>query len=415
MAYDVNELFPYPKNLVNEDTRTIAAAVHKWADKEIINNKLEYQKAYSELFNKRRRSHNLDIGFQRIIFPEEYGGGGFNTLEKTPHLVAILGELSRADAGMGFMSALEYALSAVAAMEPNANKNICDLIAPLLCGKELQTVSIVMPGPGNPGQNDHLFMGRSISTRVTPYKNGYKLNGSGIRPVGNGAIADIYGVVCADQEGRAGIAFVTADPKGILQRKEIKQTGLDACRNAEIFFDDVQLPTEHVIFKEDAVRQLYTWLNLFLGAVSVGASINFFEILRNWSDNRVIKGKGLLKDNPLCASVLANVAEEIGLAKILVYNISNFVTRTEPWGGHENLNIFMASQMFGKRIQQCCVNAINRGMELMASAGYAKEWHAEKHWRDVKTIQSALCGVGADVPVQMDIARFFYDSAVVKY
>ena len=95
-----------------------------------------------------------------------------------------------------------------------------------------------------------------------------------------------------------------------------------------------------------------------------------------------------------------------------MYNVSNFIGRTETWGGHENPVIFMAAQMFGKRIQQCSINAINRGMELMASAGYAREWHAEKHWRDVKTIQSMLGGVAAEVPVQMDIARFFYNSEV---
>ena len=412
MAYDVNELFPYPKNWVNEDTRAIAAAVHQWADREIINNRLEYQKAYAELFQKRRRSHNLDIGFQRVIFPEEYGGSGFNTLERTPSLVTILGELSRADAGMGFMSALEYALSAVAAMEPNVNKKICDLIAPILCGEELKTVSILMPGPGSADSEDPLFMSRSVKARIKQSKEGYTLNGSGLRPIGNGAIADIFGVVCADPEGKTGIAFVTADKKGISRSAEIKQTGLDACRNADISFKNVKIKSEHVIINEDAVRELYTWLNLFLGAVSVGACLNFFEILRDWSENRVIKGKGLLKDNPLCASVLATVAEEIGLAKILVYNVSNFIGRTETWGGHENPVIFMAAQMFGKRIQQCSINAINRGMELMASAGYAREWHAEKHWRDVKTIQSMLGGVAAEVPVQMDIARFFYNSEI---
>ncbi|HOO71176.1 MAG TPA: acyl-CoA dehydrogenase family protein [Spirochaetota bacterium] len=413
MAYDVSELFPYPRNWVDDDTRAIAAAIHKWADNEIINNRLEYQKAYARLFNERRRSHNLDIGFQRIIFPEEYGGSGFNSLQKTPALVTILGELSRADAGMGFMSALEYSLSAVAAMEPNVNNKICDLIAPLLCGTELKTVSILMPGPGTAGRDDPLFMGRSISARIEPHRGGYLLNGSGIRPVGNGAIADIFGVVCANPEGKAGIALITADRSGIVRGESIRQTGLDACLNADISFNNTPVPSEHVVMNDDAVRELYTWLNLFLGAVSVGACLNFFEILRNWAENRTIKGKGLLKNNPLCASVLATVAEEIGLAKILVYNISNFLGRTEVWGGHENPVIFMAAQMFGKRIQQSALNAINRGMELMASAGYAKEWHAEKHWRDVKTIQSVLCGVASEVPVHMDMARFFYDSAVV--
>lgn len=408
MSINVNELFPYPAQWVDEDITAIASAVHNWADKEIIKNRLEYQKAYHELFTKHRREHNIDIGFQKIIFPESYGGSGFNSPEKIPSIITILGELSRADAALGFMSALEYSASAVAAMEPSVNRSICDMIAPLLCGSELRSVAIIMPGSASTGPPSPLFLGREIRARITRAGETCTLSGKNLRPIGNGAIADIIAVVCADENEKPGIAYVTADQKGVERGKAFFQTGLDECGNADITFNDVAIPPEFIISDEDAVRELYTWLNLFLGAVSLGACLNFFEILRNWAENRVIKGKGLLRENPLCASVLATVAEEISLAKILVYNISNFISRTSVWGGTENPIIFMAAQMFGKRIQQCALNAINRGMELMASAGYAKEWHAEKHWRDVKTIQTCLSAAGGEAPVQMDIARYFY-------
>lgn len=409
MDHTVTELFPFPKNWVDEETIAIAEAIHQWADREIINNRLEYQKAYHDLFHSRRKSHNLDIGFQRVIFPEKYGGSGFNSLDKTPALVTILIELSRADAGLGFMSALEYTVSSVVAMEPNVNSEICDLIAPLLCKDSLKKISLILPGSGTSEKETFLYLGRSINAEIIPGKNGYILNGINLRPLGNGLEADIYTVVCSDPEGKIGLAFLKGDTKGISWGTPLKQTGLDECINSDVTFDNVKIPNEHIIFGEDAVNEIYTWINLFLGSVSLGACNNFFEILRDWSNNREIKGKGLLKENPLCASVLATVAEEIALVKILVYNVSNFIGRTQVWGGHSNPVIFMAAKMFGKRIQESAMNAMNRGMELMASAGYAREWHAEKHWRDVKTIQSCLCGVGAEIPVQMDIARYFYD------
>jgi hypothetical protein len=84
--------------------------------------------------------------------------------------------------------------------------------------------------------------------------------------------------------------------------------------------------------------------------------------------------------------------------------------RSEEWGKERNQKVYTLAQMIGSRIQKSTLHATNRGMELMASAGYSKEWHAEKHWRDIKTIQSYLCGVGADIPVKMDIARYFFDS-----
>jgi hypothetical protein len=42
----------------------------------------------------------------------------------------------------------------------------------------------------------------------------------------------------------------------------------------------------------------------------------------------------------------------------------------------------------------------------MASEGYAREGDVEKHWRDVKTIKNSM---GGEVPMQMDVARWFYE------
>jgi alkylation response protein AidB-like acyl-CoA dehydrogenase len=46
-------------------------------------------------------------------------------------------------------------------------------------------------------------------------------------------------------------------------------------------------------------------------------------------------------------------------------------------------------------------------MELMASAGYAKEWQLERYWRDVKTVQ---CYLGAAELAKHDYARWFYQT-----
>jgi alkylation response protein AidB-like acyl-CoA dehydrogenase len=49
-------------------------------------------------------------------------------------------------------------------------------------------------------------------------------------------------------------------------------------------------------------------------------------------------------------------------------------------------------------------------MELMASAGYAKEWQLERYWRDVKTVQ---CYLGASEIAKFDVARWFYQCQTI--
>jgi alkylation response protein AidB-like acyl-CoA dehydrogenase len=226
--------------------------------------------------------------------------------------------------------------------------------------------------------------------------------------LGPGKVADLLCVVCADKDGSSCIAFVPADAKGVKKGSLIKTTGLEGCKNADIKLDKVKVPKSAVITREGALQDLYAWLNLLLGGTSLGAAMNFFEILSDWAETRTIKGGSIMKENPLCASVLAAVADEIVLARLLSYSLAHIMAQPEDWGGIGSEGVYTFAQMLGSRIQQACLNALNRGMELMGSAGYAKEWHVEKHWRDIKTIQSCLCGIGADVPVKMDIARFFY-------
>jgi acyl-CoA dehydrogenase len=227
--------------------------------------------------------------------------------------------------------------------------------------------------------------------------------------MGSGGIADYFCVVCADSTGNPCIAYVPADAQGVQRGNILKETGLNACTNADVTFNHLKLPPEAIIKGNDAVEKIYIWLNFLIGAVSIGAAMNFFEIVYDWAGTRTIKGGSTMKENPLCASVLADVAEEIAIARFLTDDLARLIAIMTGTNGQELQHVYTMSQVVGYRIQQGALRAVNRGMELMGSAGYAREWHAEKHWRDIKTIQSYLCGVGAEVPVKMDTARFFFD------
>ncbi|TFG38450.1 MAG: hypothetical protein E4H39_00265, partial [Syntrophobacterales bacterium] len=267
---------------------------------------------------------------------------------------------------------------------------------------------LILPGAGIAETGTPLFLGRSVGTHIKFTNRGNIITGKNLRPIGCGKDADLLCVVCASDEGKPFIAFVPSETEGVIKGDTIKDTGLDACKNADITFENVTIPAENVIDRNGAVMGLYSWLNLFLSGVSLGAAFNFFEILSAWAETRVIKGGESLKENPLCASVLAEVAEEIATGKLLGYSLARTMAKSEDYGGTEGEAVYTFAQMIGSRVHQSIIRAINRGMELMGSAGYAKEWHVEKHWRDIKTIQSHLCGIGADVPVKMDIARYFY-------
>ena len=405
----LDELFVYPKELVDEESKRIIHLVEQWANKEIISKRQEYRENYEKLYIEKRKSLNLTIGLQRLTLPEEHGGFGWNSPANAPGIVSILAEIGRADAAIGVVSAVKYTIFAAISMLPNLDKVLCDALAPMYCAEELKTPSLILPGAGETGQETPLFSGRSILATVEPDGEGYAVNGKNLRPVNNGAVADLFCVVCADTLGRPRIALIPGDDVNVVRGKTLLETGLNASANTDVSFNRVRIPKSYVITREGVVEEIYTWLNLLLGGVSVGAGMNFFEVVGDWSETRTIKGGYIMKENPLCASVLADVADEVFTSRLLLYNLAHIMSKPDDWGYSGSQRVYTFSQIIGSQVQQKVMRAINRGLELMGSAGYSKEWHVEKHWRDVKTIQSYLCGVGAEAPVKMDTARFFFD------
>ncbi len=410
MNNDVEKILIYSRGGIDDESKNILSIIRQWAEKEILSDRMPYREHYEEKFIEKRKILGLTIGLQKLMLSQDQGGFGWESSTHAPALASIMIEIGRADASMGVLFAIQFSMLAALMMANTIDKTLYNTLTSSFGTNELKTAAIILPGVGIIGKDTALFSGRSINATAETKNDGYVLNGTDLRPFGNGAIADIFCIVCADEKGIPSIAFLPAEERGISRKSILLETGLNACKNADISFNNVSIPKAFLISQQGIIEGIYTWLNMLLGGVSLGAAVNFLEILDDWANTRVIKGGGMMKDNPLCASVVAEVVEEITISRLLLLELAQVVARSEEWGQEGNQKVYTIAQMIGSRIQKSTLNATNRGMELMASAGYSKEWHAEKHWRDIKTIQSYLCGLGADIPVKMDIARYFFDS-----
>jgi acyl-CoA dehydrogenase len=407
MHKPLDGLFLSTREHIDEEEQRIVKTVRQWAEREILAKRLAYLEHYDREFAEKHRMLLMDIGLQRLALSEEDGGFGWNSAARAPGLAAVLMEIGRADAAIAYLSALQF--TTILACGADNATSVGALISSFYNTGKPVNPALILPGPGALDEKTPLFFGRSINIRLVHESDGDILFGKNIRPSGCGAMADYFCVVCSDSAEKPRIAFVPADAQGVQRGNILKETGLNTCPNADITFNHVRLSRESIIEESDAVERLYLWLNLLLGATSVGAAMNFFEIVYDWASMRTIKGGSIMKENPLCASVLADVAEEIAIARFLIDDLARLIAKMAGPHSPELKNVYTLAQIVGYRVQQGSLRAVNRGMELMGSAGYAREWHAEKHWRDIKTIQSYLCGVGAEVPVKMDTARFFFD------
>ena len=420
MKKDINQLFVYPKARLSKETGDIVKSVRQWANKEIVNRRLEYLDDLENAFARARHRLALDIGCQGLMFPQESGGLGFaipdarsgGETDAAASLIHMLKEIGRADAGIGFIHAMEYALCALIAGSQTNRTAIDAALAPLFCQDRLNTAALVLPACAPAGETCPLFEGRPIraSFETSKAAAGCSLSCPPLRPLDLGAEAAVFAVVCAGPDEEPAVALIPGAAEGLKRGTPIRKTGLEGCANADIEIENLQLAPAHLLRGAAPVRGLYAWTGLLLGAVSLGAAMGCMETADQWATERVIKGGERLKDNPLCASVLAEAYEEMAVSWALLHHLAGAFDNPGEWGAPESPWMFAQAQMAGRRVQAGAMQAVNKMMELMASEGYAREGRMEKAWRDIKTIQSGLCGAGAEAPVRLDVARYVFDS-----
>jgi alkylation response protein AidB-like acyl-CoA dehydrogenase len=215
-------------------------------------------------------------------------------------------------------------------------------------------------------------------------------------------------VLCAvEGEEEPAFILVPGDAPGLSRGKEFKKTGLAASRNAYLDFKGVKVPDVNCAWRGDeGLLRLLSWYYLGLAAAAVGALLATYEIIQEWGDNRVIKGRGqIFKENPLTGALMGEIAKEIAVDRLLAYDLAGILAEPEGFGGAEPLASFTSALMLVHHIYVSADYTIHRTMELMASAGYAKEWQLERYWRDIKTVQ---CYLGAYELAKHDFARWFY-------
>jgi alkylation response protein AidB-like acyl-CoA dehydrogenase len=396
-----HDIFPCMYEWLSDMDVSLAGNLRRWADNEVMAKRLELKEDYEQLLEPAMRKLFLDIGLQRLLWPEKYGGDGHNSPKAAVTIVAALEQVSRGDTSIAMLLSSMWALQSCMAMEGKENAEACEAFAELFGSSgDLAITSLVLP----------LFRDEP-QARAKLAKGAWSVEASGARPVASGADAAVFGVLCSldGSEDEVGVIALPADAKGIKQGKPFLKTGLAADRNAAVSFEKAKAPEGMMVAKGiDACRGLLSWLYLGVSASTVGALFAAYEILKEWGDNRVIKGKGqIFKNNPLTSSVMAEVAREISVSRMLTCDLGRVLSEPGIYGPAGEEGNYILATMVANTVTLSAEKAIGNAMEMMASAGYATEWNLERYWRDTKTMQ--LC-LGPYELAKMDYASYFYQS-----
>jgi alkylation response protein AidB-like acyl-CoA dehydrogenase len=404
---DHQKVFPAPLGRLSDTDRMLVETVAKWAEQDVIAKRAEHQEQPEALVGPALEKLFLDIGLQTLLIPESAGGGDQCGPECSLTLTALCEQIARADVGVALL--LAETLSIQAAFNQN-DIRVADLSSLFVEAKAPTIASAIFPDVGTGTDDPPIWQGMPAQVTATK-ESDWVINGTNVRPQVAGADANLFGVVIRNEKDEPGLLLVDGDAQGITRGEPFKKTGLAGSINADLTFKDVRVPAVRLALS--GTDSFERWLCLPLlgyGASAVGALLASWEILKDWGEVRVIKGKGqVFKDNPLTASLMGKIGAMTATARLSIYQLADLLADPKTYASPTSEATHAIAAGIVHRVADDAMVALDYAMELMASAGYATEWNLERIWRDVKTLQTML---GPEPAATTASARHYFGSDV---
>ena len=378
-----------PPSIPIRDTETqaeIRRAVREFAATEILPHASRWDE--EESFPGETVRKLGELGFLGPIFPEEYGGAGFNYGE----YAVLIEELARADASVAITVAAHVSLAANHIYEQGTEEQKAKYLTPLASGEALGAWSLTEPGAGSDA-------GGTRATAVRD-ENGWVLNGSKTFTT-NGSQADI--AICmastdlALRTGGISAFIVERGTPGFRSGRKERKLGHRASDTSEMVFEDCRVPAENLLGPVGAgfkgAMKVLDGGRISIAALSLGIARAAFECAaayaqeRRQFDRRISDFQGVRF--PLADSKLEIEASYLLIQRAAALKDSGVTTTSE-------------SAMAKLFASETAVRVTNRAVQVLGGYGYTRDYPAERYLRDAKLM---TIGEGTSEIQRLIIAR----------
>ena len=355
--------------ICSEETQELIDAVREFCDNEVREQSKEYDRTGEwpkEIYDKamEMQLHMMDV-------PEEYGGLGLDKLS----IAAILEEMAKADAGFALtFSVSNIGLKSVFLAGTEAQKKkFCDTIV----SGHFTGFALTEPQAGSDAG----------AGRTTAKKDGdsYILNGRKcfITNAGPAQIYVVFAITDKSKGAKGYSAFIVErDRAGVSVGKEEDKMGIRLSNTADVVFDDVHVPADHLIGKEGkGYGYAMSTLDLarpIIGAMSAGIIRRCIEECVEYAKQRVTFGKPIIK-HQVNSFKLADMEIKLETTRAAVINCFNQYYAGKPYGEAAAI----AKCYGGDSSVECALEAI----QILGGYGYSREYPVEKLLRDAKIMQ----------------------------
>jgi len=379
---------------LSDDHELIRRTVREFAEGEVapVAEELDRTKSFPYAIVEKLGRLNL----MGIPFPEEYGGGGGDTLAYT----LTVEELTRVDSSVAITLCAHTSLGTQPVYLFGTEEQKREWMPRLCSGERLGAFGLTEPEAGSDAGNTR--------TRARLSDGEWVIDGS--KQFITNAGTDISGLVCitavtgetgAGETGGANreisnIIVANGTP-GYEQGEPYRKMGWNASDTRPLSFSDCRVPEQNLLGPRGAGFKQFLHIldigRIGVAAMGVGLAQGALDEALKYAKERRAFGKPISKFQAIQAK-LADMSTEIAAARLLVYKAA----REKDAGRNFTLTAAQAKLKTGRLAVRCAEEAV----QIHGGYGFIEEYPVCRFYRDAKIL---TIGEGTDEVQQMVIAR----------
>jgi alkylation response protein AidB-like acyl-CoA dehydrogenase len=330
------------------------------------------------------------LGLMGIPFPEEYGGGGADTLS---YAIAIE-ELARVDASVCITVAAHTSLGTMPIYLWGTDEQKRDWLPELCAGRRLASFGLTEPEAGSDAGNTRTTARLEDGQWVV---NGAKqfITNSGTDITGCVSITAVTG----GADGRKEISniIVPNGTPGYVIGEAYRKMGWNASDTRPLTFEDCRVPEGNLLGpRGDGFKQFLHILDggrIGVAAMGVGMAQGALDLALAYAKERKAFGQPISKFQAIQGKI-ADMSAEIEAARLLTYRAAIEKDRGQSF----TLTAAQAKLKTGRLAVRACEESV----QIHGGYGYIEEYPICRFYRDAKIL---TIGEGTDEVQQMVIAR----------
>jgi alkylation response protein AidB-like acyl-CoA dehydrogenase len=371
---------------LTSEQEMIKRMMRQFADEEVAPSTIERDRTKQfpvEIFKKL-----AEMGIMGLPFPEEYGGGGADTVS----FAIVTEELSRVCGSTGITYSAHISLGGAPLHLFGTKEQKLKYLTPVCTGKSFGAFGLTEPNAGSDAGGTRTSAREENGMFVINGNKCFITNASYAQHL---ALTAVTGEKDGKKEISAIIVPTNADGFSIIDNYE--KMGLNSSNTTELVLEDVRVPVENLLGKRgEGFKQFLITLDggrIGIGAMAVGIAQGAYEKALAYAKERMQFGRSISSFQAIQFK-LADMAMKIELARNMVYKAAWLKDQGRPFSKESAMCKLYASEI--------CMEVTSQAVQIHGGYGYMKEYHVERMMRDAKLLE---IGEGTSEVQRMVISR----------